>query len=144
MPHNVLLRRVIGAVDRPPGLSAGGSIILRSGRSPAEEFATLVHEVAHEALHHDGVERPKVVKETEAEAVAYAVCVAVGLDTNSASRDYVHLYDGKKETLMASLQRIRAVAVEIIGAALSAPDNDAERHSEGTSPEISVPGKAAA
>jgi hypothetical protein len=33
------------------GLSCGGKIILRQGLEPAEEFATLVHELAHEMLH---------------------------------------------------------------------------------------------
>ncbi len=126
------------------GISAGGTIVLRSGQTPAEELSTLAHEVAHERLHHDGVERPKVVKEVEAEAVAYAVCAAVGLETSTASQDYVHLYDGKKETLMASLERIRRVAVEIIGAVTQNPGADAAARSEGVSSEVSVPGGAAA
>ena len=33
------------------GTSAGGKITLLPGQSPAEEFATLVHEVAHEKMH---------------------------------------------------------------------------------------------
>jgi len=100
------------------GLSAGGTIVLRSGMAPAEEFSVLAHELAHEALHHDGVNRPKAVRETEAEAVAHAVCSAVGLDVNTASSDYLQLYDGTKETLMGSMERIRSLAVEIIAAVM--------------------------
>ena len=47
--------------------------------------------------------KDKKVRETEAEAVAFVVCHAIGLDVNSASSDYIQLYDGDKKTLMASL-----------------------------------------
>jgi hypothetical protein len=52
------------------GLSYGGKITLLSGMRPAEEFSTLVHEIAHEMLHR-GDRRTlttKQVRETEAEA----------------------------------------------------------------------------
>jgi hypothetical protein len=52
------------------GLSFGGKITLLSGMQPAEEFSTLVHEIAHEMLHR-GEPRTlttKQVHETEAEA----------------------------------------------------------------------------
>ena len=78
----------------------------------------MVHELAHEVLHRDGVKRPKVVKETEAEAVAFVVCEAAGLETNTASRDYIHLYAGDKKALLASLERIRRIAIEVIGAVM--------------------------
>jgi Zn-dependent peptidase ImmA (M78 family) len=63
------------------GLSHGGKITLLSGMQPAEEFSTLTHEIAHEMLHR-GERRAlttKQVRETEAEAVAFVVCLAVGL-----------------------------------------------------------------
>jgi hypothetical protein len=50
----------------------------------------IVHELAHEMLHK--AERrtatTKVVKETEAEAIAFVIGKAVGLETGSASADY--------------------------------------------------------
>ena len=100
------------------GLSAGGKIVLREGMSHAEEFSTLVHELAHEQLHRDEESRQRCrnVKETEAEAVAYVVCEAIGLDTNTSGSDYIQLYDGDKETLMKSLTRIQSTASEIINA----------------------------
>ena len=73
------------------GLSYGGKITLLSGMQPAEEFSTLTHEIAHEMLHR-GDRRTlttKQVRETEAEAVAFVVCQAVGLETGTASADYV-------------------------------------------------------
>lgn len=99
------------------GYSAGGRIVLRKGLKPAEEFGVLAHELAHEFLHQSGgaKEQSKTVRETEAEAVAFVVCQAVGLDARHAATDYVKLYNGDRKTLMASLGRIRQTAVEIIG-----------------------------
>jgi hypothetical protein len=73
------------------GVSYGGRIAILPGQSKAEEFSTLVHEAAHEMLHK--AERrtatTKIVRETEAEAVAFVVGKAVGLITGTASADYV-------------------------------------------------------
>ncbi len=73
------------------GMSYGGKIVLLPGQSPAESFSTLVHEVAHEMFHK--AERrtatTKVVRETEAEAIAFVVGRTIGLDTGRASADYV-------------------------------------------------------
>ena len=76
------------------GLSFGGKVTLLSGMQPAEEFSTLVHEIAHEMLHR-GERRTlttKQVRETEAEAVAFVVCQSVGLQTGTASTDYIQLW----------------------------------------------------
>ena len=62
--------------------------------------------------------KDKKVRETEAEAVAFVVCHGIGLDTNSASSDYIQLHNGDKETLMQSLERIQKTAAEIIGAVM--------------------------
>jgi N-terminal domain of anti-restriction factor ArdC len=62
------------------GMSYGGKIAILPGQSQAEEFSTLVHELAHEMLHK--AERrtatTKVVRETEAEAIAFVIGKAVG------------------------------------------------------------------
>lgn len=94
------------------GVSKGGSITLQQGLDPAQEFTTLVHELAHEILHH-GEGRAgttKTSRELEAEAVAFVVAQAVGLDTGTASSDYIQLYRGDKELLTQSLDSIRRVA----------------------------------
>jgi hypothetical protein len=97
------------------GVSRGGRIGIRIGLSPPEEFSVLLHEFAHELLHRgDDRPRSKTVRETEAEAVAFVVSSAIGLDTGTAASDYIQLYDGKAGTLAASLARIQHVAAEII------------------------------
>jgi hypothetical protein len=68
--------------------------------------------------HKDNRPKDKKVRETEAEAVAFVVCHAIGLDTNSASSDYIQLYNGDKETLMDSLERIQKTASEILEAVM--------------------------
>ena len=100
------------------GLSSGGKILVRKGLPAAEEFSVLAHELAHELLHRGEEEQPssRTVRETEAEAVAFVVCQAIGLEAVNAAADYIRLYQGSKETLLESLQRIRQAAVEIIGA----------------------------
>ena len=72
------------------GTSGGGRIQLLNGLSPAMEFTTLVHEYAHELLHRaDDRPASRDTRELEAEAVAFVVGGAVGLNTSDSSRDYV-------------------------------------------------------
>jgi len=106
--------------DGAEGVSVGGLIILKNGLTAAEELSVLAHETAHEILHANKDNRPKdkKVRETEAEAVAFVVCHAIGLDTNSAISDYIQLYNGDKETLIDSLGRIQKTASEILEAVM--------------------------
>jgi hypothetical protein len=53
-------------------------------------------------------------RELEAEAVAFAVGGAVGLNTADASRDYIHLSRGDREALSGSLDRIQRAASVIL------------------------------
>jgi hypothetical protein len=109
------------------GTSAGGKITLLPGQSAAEEFATLAHEVAHEMMHRDERRKntTKRLRETEAEAVSFVVCSAINLETGSAARDYIQLYEGDAQVLTESLEHIQQTATLILDAicaeALSAP-----------------------
>jgi antirestriction protein ArdC len=108
------------AIGSAEGVSSGGLIRLKKGLTAAEELSVLAHEAAHEALHHNrnDMAKEKKIRETEAEAVAFVVCQGIGLDTNSASSDYIQLYNGDKETLMKSLGRIQRTATEILAAVM--------------------------
>jgi N-terminal domain of anti-restriction factor ArdC len=108
------------------GTSAGGKITLLPDQAPAEEFATLAHEVAHELMHRD--ERrsttSKRIRETEAEAVAFVVCSAIGLDAGSAAQDYIGLYGGDAKLLSESLEYVQRAATRILNA-IGADDSSA-------------------
>ena len=100
------------------GVSRGGTIILLPGMSPAETMSVLAHECAHEFLHKGArrVETTHSIRETEAEAVAFVVCHAIGLEAGTAASDYIQLWRGDMATLAESLQLIQATAVQILTA----------------------------
>jgi hypothetical protein len=110
------------------GVSYGGKIALLPGQSKAEEFTTLVHETAHELLHK--AERRTIttqtVRETEAEAVAFIVGQAVGLELGTSSADYIQLYHGNAALLAESLEVIQRTSAVILAALRSEePENAA-------------------
>ena len=78
--------RTLGGAE---GMSLKGGIVLRQGLGPAAEFSVLVHELCHEILHQEDnqdLPRSKTVWETEAEAVAFVVCQAIGQANHDAIR----------------------------------------------------------
>jgi antirestriction protein ArdC len=110
------------------GISGGGRITLLPSQSPAEEFATFVHELAHEFLHR-GDRRSgtsKRSRETEAEAVAFVVCQAVGLETGSAATDYIQLWNGDAQLLTESLGMVQQTAVRILDGIAGEPSSSTE------------------
>jgi antirestriction protein ArdC len=113
--HGIELRyeEQLGGAD---GVSEGGRIAIRKGLPAAEEFAVTVHELAHELLHRSERRREttRTVRELEAEAVAFVVCRAAGLDGLARSSDYIQLYRGDKELLLHSLSHIQRAAAQII------------------------------
>lgn len=111
------------------GVSYGGKIALLPGQSKAEEFTTLVHETAHELLHK--TERRTMttatVRETEAEAVAFIVGKAVGLEMGTASSDYIQMYAGNAALLAESLEVIQRTSAVILAAVLTEDAPEAEQ-----------------
>jgi antirestriction protein ArdC len=105
------------AIYPAQGQCSAEKITLLPGLSAAEEFNTLAHEVGHLLLHMQErrAETTKTVRETEAEAVAFVVCEAIGLKAKN-SVDYIHLYEGNKETLVSSLECIQRTSAEILAA----------------------------
>jgi antirestriction protein ArdC len=115
--QNIALEYDLG-IAPAKGTSSGGRITLLPDLPPAEHLATLAHECAHEMLHQ--TERRKetthTIRETEAEAVAFVVSTAMGLDVNTAFADYVQLHGGDKSTLAESLAIIQQTASTILQA----------------------------
>lgn len=110
------------------GFAAAGKIVVAAGMSRAETFSTLVHEFAHELLHHSGAKASKSVRETEAEAIAFVVARSIGLETGTSASDYISLYDGDHRTLAASLAIIQKTAAMIIDAIQPAASRTASDH----------------
>lgn len=98
------------------GQCSPGKIVLLPGLSQAEEFHVLTHELAHLRSHFTArrAETTQRIRETEAEAVAFVVGQAIGLTTNSASADYLQLYNGDQDTLAQSLEHIQKVSTDLL------------------------------
>jgi len=107
------------------GMAEKGKITLLPNQTPAETFATLVHELAHSDMHF-GERRANIdkrIRETEAESVAYVVCSAIGLETGTAARDYVGLYQGDSQLLLESLEYVQTTASRILDAIEPTPQH---------------------
>jgi antirestriction protein ArdC len=109
------------------GMAEKGKITLLPELTPAETFATLVHEYAHSMLHTSErrAETTKRMRETEAESVAYVVCLAIGLETGTAAQDYLGLYGGDSKLLLESLEHVQATASRILDALELRPQQQA-------------------
>ena len=107
------------------GVATQGKITLLPGQPSAELLATLAHETAHALMHFTErrIETTKRIRETEAEAVAFVVCNAIGLKTGTASADYIGLYTGDAKLLTDSLEYVQQTANRILTAI--APENSA-------------------
>jgi hypothetical protein len=103
------------------GISYGGKIAILPGQSPAEEVVTLVHELSHELLHKTDrrTMTTATVRETEAEAVAFIVGQAIGLEMGRASADYIQMYAGNAALLAESLEVIQRTSAVILSAILA-------------------------
>jgi N-terminal domain of anti-restriction factor ArdC len=110
------------------GAAFGSTIRILPGQTKAEEFSTLVHELAHLMLKHceRRSEITKTVRETEAEAIAFVVGKSIGLKTSTASADYINLYHGNAALLTESLELIQQTAAVIIAAIQPEPPTPQE------------------
>ena len=105
------------------GVSYGGKIAILPGQSPAETLVCLVHETAHELLHKSDrrTMTTAAVRETEAEAVAFIVGQAIGLEMGRASSDYIQMYAGNAALLAESLEVIQQTSAVILDAITGEP-----------------------
>jgi antirestriction protein ArdC len=100
------------------GVSYGGKIAILPGQSPAEDLVCLVHETAHELLHKSTrrTMTTATVRETEAEAVAFIVGQAIGLEMGKSSSDYIQMYAGNAALLAESLEVVQQASAVILDA----------------------------
>ena len=77
----------------------------------------------------------KKVRETEAEAVAFVVCNAVGLHNGTSSQDYIQLWHGDANLLRESLEAVQQTAAVILGAIIPKPDEAQESESSSSEPD---------
>jgi len=99
--------------DGVQGASTGGKIILQQGRDSRSTVMTLIHEWAHERLHHHESQTDRKTRECQAEAISFVVCHHFGLE-NPFSADYLLSYGNTAEELTANLSVIQAVSAEMI------------------------------
>jgi hypothetical protein len=92
------------------GVSLGGKIII----DPEAGTKTLIHEIAHELIHHNkSTITSSIERELEAEGTAYVVGKHFGLDGLS-SPNYVALHGATAEMIMEHLEHIQIASKEII------------------------------
>ena len=110
----LLYEPILGGAD---GVSKKGTIVIANDLPPAKRLLTLIHELSHETLHINQKRREettKTIRETEAEAVAFVVSSALGIDCLDHSADYIQLYDGDLDVLSQSMEHIQTTAAEIL------------------------------
>jgi hypothetical protein len=114
------------------GVSQIGRVLVQEGLSKAARFSTLAHELSHELLHSEQDRRSgqlsKRQMEVEAEAVAFVICTAHGIDCRDQSRDYIQLYNGDAKLLLQSMNRIQKTAAKILDL-MQEPRRAEKRHS---------------
>lgn len=117
------------------GVTFGTTIQILPGQSRAEEFNTLVHEAAHIALDHQvrRASTTKTVRETEAEAVAFVVAQAIGINAVQ-SASYIQLYHGDANVLIESLSAVKRVS----GLILSSIMNDDSASQQGAESSLDI------
>jgi hypothetical protein len=101
------------------GVSRGGRISIRPGLEPAQEFSVIVHELAHELLHRgeDRKSLSKTVRETEAEAVAFVVSQAIGLESQRLSGGAIPLHQLLPATKSARKKGTQSAGLASCGSA---------------------------
>ena len=97
------------------GASLGGRVVLRPGLDSRSRLLTLVHEVCHEVAHQaEGEpEKPRQVRELEAESVAYVVGTVLGVPS-PFSADYLLGYGLGAEDLKAALGTVQRLVREVL------------------------------
>jgi hypothetical protein len=105
----------IDETGRAQGYSSGGTIRLKNGLDSTNRVLTLIHEWAHEKLHHNPEGRAMTAnkRELHAEAISYVVSHHFGIH-NPFSSDYLQNWGNTEKELLAELETIKTTASAII------------------------------
>ena len=110
---------VTGTVGGAYGSSAGGKITLDPKLEGADRFAVLVHEVAHELLHHGDNKPDRKIREIQAETTAHIVCSHFGIP--SAAPNYLFAQGATGDEILAQLNPLVNTIQTIIAALEETP-----------------------
>lgn len=101
------------------------TVLVRDDLSPAHAAKTTAHELAHVLLHGDDApEHTRERCEVEAESVAFIVCAACGLDSDSYTFPYVGRWSmGDLDLVRSTAERVTACARKVIDALPAADDS---------------------
>lgn len=97
------------------GSSFKGKIEIAKGLSSGQKCSTLAHELAHEYCHGISLLHPvsHTRKETEAESIAYIVCLTLGIPVKDAPL-YMALHGSDAKVIRESLEVIRGGSTAIL------------------------------
>lgn len=93
---------------------ANNHIHLRENLPPLQMTKTLIHELAHARLHTKDDNKPRHLKELEAESCAFLVCNALNLDTSTYSFAYLANWADDPSEILPAAERACKVADEIL------------------------------
>lgn len=95
-------------------------IVVLTDTSSQQQFATLVHELAHAILHGADDHHSRARKEVEAESTSFVVCHALGLDTSSFALPYVATWaGGDLDEVAEAGENVRRASMTILDALLA-------------------------
>jgi antirestriction protein ArdC len=92
------------------------TIKLRDDLPPLQELKTAIHELAHALMHTKDDNKPRHVKELEAESCSFLVCDALSLDSSSYSFPYLSCWADDPSEILPAAERACRVADEILKA----------------------------
>lgn len=90
------------------------TIRLRDDLPPLQELKTTIHELAHAHMHTKDDNKPRHVKELEAESTAFLVCDSLGLDSSSYSFPYLTTWADDPDEILPAAERACKVADDIL------------------------------
>ncbi|MBV6717277.1 ArdC-like ssDNA-binding domain-containing protein [Paenibacillus chitinolyticus] len=89
------------------------TISIKKGMAALQKCKTLIHEIAHAMLHTE-TDKPRELREVEAEGTAFVVLNYFGFDTSEYSFSYVAGWNGSAEHISKAGEAIQKAAVKLI------------------------------